>query len=240
MGGSRYMGEITNPVENWTYPANLPQSHCGFALSLDHCWDGLLFRVFSYHDEVQKRSVTMVFDKSTAEFMLRLKIGLTEFCDVEFIHADLTIFENMLKKALLFRLETMQKCMPERMGALFRAKKILEWSEKVELPSPIDGFDLVVKPETCVQVTNGSYLIIDYSNFPQKSSLRFFYNIFRDDFYAEYLIVGAPLATSRFDAASLHELTEKINCELRPAIAEMHSFISESHKIRTTSISHNG
>lgn len=234
------MGEVINPVEGWAYPANLPQSHCGFALRLEHHWDGLLFRVFSYHDDVQKRSVMMVFDKSTAEFMLRLKIGLTEFCDVEFIHADLSIFEGMLKKALLFRLETMQKCMPERMGSLFRSKKILEWSEKLELPAEVEGFELYVRPETCVQVTNGSYLIIDYSNFPQKSSLRFFYNIFRDDFYAEYLIVGAPMATSRFDASSLHELMEKIHGELQPAIAEMHSFITKSNEKRMTSIQHNG
>ena len=222
---------MVNPTEGWEYPARLPKLYCGFMLQLENCWDGQMLRVFTYRDEMQKRSVTMIFDKNNAEFMLRIKIGLTEFCDVEFIHAGLANFEHMLQKALLPRLETLQKCIPEKMGSLFRTKKILEWSEKTCLPLEIGGFELVVNPEICVQVTNGSYLIIDYSDFQQKSSLRFFYNVYRDDFYAEYLITGAPRATSRFDANSLTELAEKIKSGLKPAIAEMQSFISDAAKM---------
>ena len=223
---------MTNPAEGWEYPATLPAQHSGFSLKIENCWDGLLFRIFSYNDEEQRRSAAVVFDKSTVEFMLRLKIGLTEFCDVQFIHADLAVFEGMLQGSLLARLETLQKCIPERMESLFRAKKITEWPARLELPEQAGGFELWVRPETCVQVTNGSYLIMDYTDFPQESSLRFYYNVFRDDFYAEYLVVGAPRATSRFDAASLTELAEKIRDGLQPALDELQSFIATAQAKR--------
>ena len=157
--------------------------------------------------------------------MLRLKIGLTEFCDVQFIHADLAVFEGMLQEFLLRRLETLQKCIPERMEFLFRAKQIPEWSRGMEWLEQIESFELCVRPETCVQVTNGSYLILDYTDFSQSSSLKFYYNVFRDDFYAEYLVAGAPRATARFDAGSLTELTEKIHLGLKEALDELQKLI---------------
>ena len=230
------MDEMTNPAEGWEYPASLPARHSGFSLKTENCWDGLLYRIFSYNDERQRRSATVVFDKSTMEYMLRLKIGLTEFCDVQFIHADRSIFEGMLRGALLPRLETLQKCIPERMESLFRAKKIPEWSSQLTLTETIGGFELCVRPETCVQVTNGSYLILDYTDFLQSSSLRFYYNVFRDDFYAEYLVAGAPRATSRFDAASLAELAEKIQSGLQISLDELQRFISEAQALRAGSL----
>lgn len=234
------MSDETNPAEGWEFPATLPAQHCGFELSMERQWDGLLFRIFSYRDEIQRRSANVVFDKSTMEYMLRLTIGLTEFCDVQFIHADLAVFEGMLRGFLLPRLETLQKCIPERMGDLFCAKKIPEWQAKTELPQKMDGFELCVRPETCIQVTNGSYLILDYSDFAQKSSLKFYYNVFRDDFYAEYLVAGAPRATSRFDAGSLTELAEKIRSGLQSALDELQTFIATAKTKRTGSFTDKG
>ena len=231
------MAETTNPAEGWDYPATLPAEYCGFSLLSENRWDGPLFHIFSYGNETQRRSANVVFDRSTLEYMLRLKIGLTEFCDLQFIHGDLAVFEGMLRGALLPRLETLQRCLPERMESLFRAKMIHEWPFQAKLPGCIDGFELCVQPETCVQVTNGSYLILDYTDFSRTSSLRFYYNVFRDDFYAEYLVAGAPRATSRFDAASLDELAEQLRSGLQPALAELEGFIAEALARRSGSFS---
>ena len=194
-----------------------------------------MFHVFSYQNELQRRSARVVYDNGTQEFMLRLKIGLTEFCDVQFIHCDRHSFESTLKANLLPRLETLQQCIPERMESLFRSKKILEWFCEKELLQSISGFELYLCPKTCVQTTNGSYLILDYADFSQNSSLRFYYNVFRDDFYAEYLVQGAPQATQRFDAKTLPELEEKIRQGLVDAIAELRLRLATEQAARSKS-----
>lgn len=225
------MAAETNPVEGWDFPDSLPDMYQGFAKQWENRWEGLVYRIFSYQDEVERRSASVVYDKNTQEYMLRLRVGLTEFCDVHFIHSDLKAFEEILKLALLPRLETLRQCIPERMESLFRNKKIIDWACEFDFPATINGFELYLKPQNCIQFTNGSYLILDYSDFVRDSSLRFFYNIFRDDFFAEYLVQGAPQATQRFDAKSLPELAEKIKRDLQEATLELRSRIEAAHAL---------
>jgi hypothetical protein len=233
MDGGTEMAEIENPAEGWEYPNTLPESYQGFSRELENQWDGLLYRIFSYKAEGRRRCVSVVFDKNTQEYMLRLTVGLTEFCDVNFIHGDRQAFEAILRIALLQRLETFKQCVPEKMESLFRNKKILDWERETNLPQQINGFELFLSPRDCLQFTNGSYLILDYSDFAQNSSLRFFYNVFRDDFFAEYLVLGAPQATQRFDSQSLSELSEKFKRDLDDATLELRSRIQVALSVQT-------
>ena len=233
------MAEDSNPAEGWEYPETLPAMHEGFSLQRENHWEGLLYRIFSYRDEMNRRSASIVYDKNTQEYMLRVRIGLTEYCDVQFIHGDLQVFESILQTALFPRLETLRRCVPERMESLFRDKKILEWACEFDFPQQINDFELYLSPKNCVQFTNGSYLILDYSDFPLNSSLRFFYNVFRDDFFAEYLVLGAPQATQRFDVKTIPELTEKLKKELEPATLDLRARIETAQSLRSRSFAAN-
>ena len=227
------------PAQGWEYPDTLPGSYQGFSLQYEKQWEGLLYRIFSYRDEAARRSASIVYDNNTQEYMLRLKIGLTEFCDVQFIHNDLQAFEAILRNALLPRLETLRQCLPERMESLFRNKKITDWACEFDFPPQINGFEMFLSPQHCFQFTNGSYLIIDYSDFAQDSSLRFYYNVFRDDFFAEYLVKGAPQATQRFDVKTLPELAERITRDLNAATAELRARIDAVNELRGRSFASN-
>ena len=125
------------------------------------------------------------------------------------------------------------------MEFLFREKKILDWPWESELPAEINGFERFLVPRTCLQATNGSYLILDYTDFSQDSSLRFYYNIFRDDFFAEYLVLGAPQPTQFFDSKTLSELTEKIRRDLDSATTELRTRIEAARKLRSRSFAVN-
>lgn len=212
------MTEIKHPAEGWqSYLQSLPTLYSGFSLDGEPNEEVLLHRIFAYRNDECRRSATVVYDRSTCEFMLRVKVGLVEFCDVRFIHPERERFESILKISLLPLLDLLQCCIPERMETLFRNKKLHEWSYESFLPLQLNGFNRVVSPATCVQVTNGSYLILDYSDYSCDSSLRFFYNVFRDDFFAELLIHGVPEATKLFDAPNLSKFE-----------ALLHKFIAES------------
>ncbi|HWR31502.1 MAG TPA: hypothetical protein VN631_16910 [Negativicutes bacterium] len=227
------------PAQGWEYPSTLPESYQGFSLQRENQWEGLIYRIFSYQDEEKRRSASVVYDKNTQEYMLRVKIGLTEFCDVHFIHDDLKAFEAILGLALLTRLETLRQCVPERMESLFRDKKILEWASEFEFPAQINGFEMFLSPQTCFQFTNGSYLILDYSDFTQDSSLRFYYNVFRDDFFAEYLVLGAPQATQRFDVKTIPELAALITRDLNDATLDLRSRIDAVKTLRSRTFARN-
>jgi hypothetical protein len=231
--------EETNPAEGWEYPDTLPASYCGFSLQREEHWDGLLYRIFSYRNEERRRSISVVYDKNTLEFMLRITVGLMEFCDVQFIHGDRKAFEAILDIAFLPRLETMERCIPARMESLFRNKKILEWADTFDFPQQVNGFELFLQPQNCIQFTNGSYWILDYTDFARDSSLRFFYNVFRDDFFAEYLVQGAPQATQRFDVRNLPELAEKLRQDLYDATLDLRSRIQAVDELRSRTFAFN-
>ena len=88
-------------------------------------------------------------------------------------------------------------------------------------------------------MTNGSYLILDYTDFAEVSSLRFFYNIFRDDFFAEYLVLGAPQPTQLFDSPNLAGLREKLKQDLDVATLELRTRIAAARKLRGRSFAAN-
>ena len=220
------MAEIKDPTEGWQpYLQSLPPIYAGFALDCESCETGLLHRIFSYRNVESHRSVSIVYDWSTVEFMLRVRVGLVEFCDVRFIHPERDRFEAILQTSLLSLLDSLQCCIPDRMETLFRNKKLHEWDYESVLPIQLHGFSRVVCPANCVQVTNGSYLIIDYSDYARESSLRFFFNVFRDDFFAELLVRGVPEATKRFDAPNLKELENCLRGSLDSGLRDLRARI---------------
>ena len=221
------MADIKDPTEGWQpYLQSLPPAYAGFVLDCEPGEAGLIQRVFSYRNDACRRSVTVVYDRSTVEFMLRVRVGLIEFCDVRFIHPERERFEAILQTSLLSLLDSLQCCIPERMETLFRNKNLHEWDYESVLPLRSHGFDRVVCPANCVQVTNGSYLIIDYSDYACDSSLRFFFNVFRDDYYAEILVRGVPEATKLFDAPNLKELEACLRKSLTATLHELRERIS--------------
>ena len=221
------MAEIKDPTEGWQpYLQSLPPIYAGFSLDCESCETGLLHRIFSYRNVENHRSVSIVYDRSTVEFMLRVRVGLVEFCDVRFIHPERDRFEASLQTGLLQLLDSLQCCIPERMETLFRNKKLHEWDYESVLPLQSHGFSRVVCPANCVQVTNGSYLIIDYSDYACDSSLRFFFNVFRDDFYAELLVRGVPEATKLFDAPNLKELESCLRGSLDGRLRDLRARVS--------------
>ena len=220
------MAALQDPTEGWQeYLQSLPPVSSGFTLDSTANEESLLHRIFSYRNDACSRSATIVYDKVTFEFMLRVRVGLVEFCDVRFIHPDRERFEAVLKNSLFSLLDLLQCCIPERMETLFRNKKLHEWDYESFLPQQLHGFARVLCPQNCVQVTNGSYLILDYSDYACVSSLRFFFNVFRDDFFAELLLKGVPEATKLFDAKSLSDLEARLRKSLDGCLLDLRTRI---------------
>ena len=71
------------------------------------------------------------------------------------------------------------------MGTLIEEAGLLNWAYTGKLPQKIGAFELYITPDNPIDYINGSTLFIDYSDFEHGNQLVFFYNSFRDEFFAE-------------------------------------------------------
>lgn len=215
------MEKLIEQFKQWSYLETLPANLHGFRLAVEQQQAGTQYRLFSYYNEALDKHFLVLYDKATKEYIARWRIGLIEFCDVNFIAPDLAMLENLLRA----RLESVLQCMaafnPATLGSVFLGKKILEWTYSAALADSLHGFSLVIKPTQPLKGINGSYIIIEYSDFAEKTNLLIYYNIYRDEFFGEIIFRGTPQMTTLFDAETLPDLEGKIKAALEPALAEL-------------------
>lgn len=215
------MEKLIEQFKQWSYLETLSPELHGFQLTVEHQQAGTQYHLFSYYNKGLDKFFLVLYDKATKEYIARWRNGLIEFCDVNFIAPDLDTLEKLLKA----RLEPVLHCMsvfnPAALGSVFLGKKILEWSYAERLAVSIHGFSLVINPTQPLKGINGSYIIIDYSDFLERTNLLIYYNIYRDVFYGEIIFRDTPQMTTLFDAATLPELEEQIKMNLEQALADL-------------------
>lgn len=225
------MENIIEQVKNWPFLQQLPTDHAGFSLSLDLCECGCQYTVFSYRNQPEYRTFSVVYDKTTKDFLARVTLGLTEYYEVAFIVTTLASLEKVLVAKLR---ETLENLADHRQyESIFRAKKILEWPYGSKLPDEVAGFRLYIAPRQPAPIINGSYIIIDYSDFATASNFNIFYNVYRDEFFGQYCLANTPYTTGLFDARELSDLTDKLEQNLQPILSELRQRISHQKGDKT-------
>lgn len=215
------MEKIIEQVAQWEFLQKIPQELFGFTLINELITCGSQYRIFTYNNSVRHRSFTILYDKATKEFLARTVIGLTEFCDISFITGDIVSLENILKERLERTLRGLANFDPASLCLRFREKKISEWAYVTQLPKQLAGFELFINPQESVKALNGSYVIIDYSDFANESNFTLNYNIYRDEFFSEIRLRRTPVMTADFDAKTLVELEGKLNEKLHQTLENL-------------------
>lgn len=210
--------EIKNKIAALTFE-NLPDELEGFALKKFFSVDEDKFIFFSYVDE-NHCGVTIYFHEETMEFKVRQKIGLTEFCLTKFFTEDFTHFQEMINAELSCVLKNLRGVRSSEPNLFLREKKIDTWNYGKNLPTPLEGFELFISPTAPVEVTNGSFIVINYADFSTNSDFVLYYNVYTDEFSGERRINGAPQVIYSFDAKTLDELETKLKNNL---LAELQS-----------------
>lgn len=213
------MQQIIDQLKDWPFLQRLPAEHAGFSLNIELTECGTQYAAFTYQNPRAHRSFAVVYDSATKDFLAKVTIGLNEYYDVAFIVTSLDALEKLLAAKLAATLDALAG--KEDFESIFRAKKILEWPYGRELPGELAGFGLFIAPERPVRFINGSYIIIDYSDFAAASNLNICYNVYRDEFFGQYRLENTPFSTGLFDARELGELAGKLEDHLRPALADL-------------------
>lgn len=209
------MKKIIMQIQAWELLVKLPTEISGFALNLELQERGTQYCIFRYQNKERHKSFSVLYDQATKEFLARAVVGLTEYYDVNFIVSEIGLLEKLIINKLKDTLKSLAVFERNNLGSIIIDKQILEWTYGKELPPELVGFELFIKPSQPVKIINGSYIIIDYSDFPNESSLVIYYNIFRDEFFGEARIRRTPHMSAVFDAKTLDKLQENMTIHLK-------------------------
>lgn len=215
------MDKIIEQVAEWGYLHKIPSEICGFTLNIELITSGTQYRIFTYINQKARRSFTIMYDKATKDFLARTVVGLTEYCDISFITGDLVALEKILTERMEKTLRRLAYFDPATLCVRIKEKKVAEWPYAVKLPKELSGFELFINPNEPLKVLNGTYAIIDYSDFATESNLTINYNIFRDEFFCEIRLRRTPIMTAEFDAKTLPELEERLNNKLTQTLDDL-------------------
>ena len=214
------MGKVVEKIRIWPFLQTLPERMAGFTLTRELQQCDTQFKIFTYEKPEQHRFFSVLYDAATEDFLSRVTIGLTEYYDLNFIVNDLPSLETVLAakmERLLIGLTQFEK---SEISSAFLEKKITEWDFSA-LSAEVAGFSLFIRPAEPIKVINGSFAIIDYSDFQAASNLIIYYNVFRDDFYGEIHLRRLPRTIGLFDARTLPDLIERLNLHLLPVLEQM-------------------
>lgn len=192
------------------FAENLPAEIEGFTLEKIFAPDDDKFIFYTYSDEKIHCALTTYFHEETNEFKVRQKIGLTEFCLTNFFTEDFKTFQALLDTHLDSVIKNLRGLQTKKLNNFLLEKKIDSWAYGRNLPATLEGFELFINPAAPVEVTNGSFIVINYVDFAINSDFILYYNIYSDEFSGETRINGAPHISYAFDAKTLKDLETKL------------------------------
>ena len=216
---------IETDIGEQTFFHDLKDDIYNFKLNKFFIEAGNVYEMFSYLNETTHRGLRVYYHADTNEYRVLIKFGLNEFCLTEFFTDKTAVFVEKLQ----LELEDILKSVDAFDGAqnvFVEQKKIPSWSYAEKLQTSLEGFELFLNPNKYLEVTNGSFVIINYCDFTINSDLAIYYNIFSDNFGSEARINGAPTVIYDFDSDDLKELEEKLD----------HNLLCQLKKIREEAI----
>ena len=216
--------ELKNKIAAEAEAANffdkLPTEIFGFTLKKIFAEDDDKFIYFTYENFQTHRALTAYFHEETKEYKVRVKIGLNEFCLTKFFTEDFNHFGEIILAELENALKSFSEN-PNEKNPLIKEKNFPAWQYGKNLPKNIAGFELFITPENPVELTNGDYIIINYSDFSAQSDFNLTYNIYNENFSAELKINLVSQVSYLFDSENLPDLEKKLEQNLSSELERM-------------------
>ncbi|MBS4912638.1 MAG: hypothetical protein KHZ77_00530 [Veillonella sp.] len=182
----------------------LPQTIGPFELVIDTKLEDNTYLFFHYENKLGWRWQAM-YDKEVDDFTVHVIMPLFSFVDISFIRTDWDSFLEGLKERAV---EGMRKRLidsHELFTYEYKKTNILDWDFEEVLPQTIDDFVLDITPKNAISMINGSFIIGEYRLMDDPTGLLFFYNVLRQEFFAELRCHNIPEISHNFDGNSVKE-----------------------------------
>lgn len=213
--------EIEAELQEWEFLQQLPKELEGFTLREGTGIKGNILNIASYVDEANHACVDLIYTGETFDYVVVKNLGLHTFRDDRFFTRDKDKFAEVVLNKLSSLLQDMGKGKAKEMGYESEVMGFKEWSYWKSLPKQIGNFELYITPDCPLEYINGSWIILDYSDFANGNQLMFLYNSFRNELFAEMKKGHLPLTTEEFNANSLEVLSALLKEKLEKTLTAL-------------------
>lgn len=169
--------------------------------------------IFKYESTERHCTIAAYFDETTSEYKVRVRCGLNDWCLTKFFTGSFERFMRRLRAALDGLLREFEE-RGSKKNFFVEQLKLSTWDYGKNLPPSIDDFKLFVEPSAPIEITNGSFVVINYVDFARARDLVIYYNIFSEEFSAETRNGAHTHLIDDFDAENLSELENKLERKL--------------------------
>ncbi len=215
---------LTAEIATTDFFDKLPAEIRGCTLTKIFEVNGDKFIYFTCANENTHRALTAYFHEETSEYKIRVKIGLTEFCLTNFFTRNFQRFIENLDAKLDATIQKLNAPVNTKTDLFIGSQNLGDWDYAKNLPKNLDGFELFIAPDNPVKITNGSYIILNYSDFANQSDFTIFYNIYTGGYSGESRIKLVPYVSYTFDAKNLVELATKLQKNLSAELQRIRNF----------------
>lgn len=219
--GQLKITEIEAQLNEWEFLKELPPEIDGFKLTMGQGIDGQILTIASYGNEAMHSKLDLVYTSETFDYMPVKTIGMHTFRDIRYFCRDRDKFAKLMQENLPELLADINREKKHRMGTLVEETGLASWEYAARLPQKVGGFELFIAPDNPIDYINGSTLFIDYSDFEHGNQLVFFYNTFRDEFFAETKKGFMTGITHEFDCRNLEALEKLLDENLEAALQKL-------------------
>ena len=213
--------EIEAELQEWEFLQQLPKELEGFTLREGTGIKGNILNIASYVDEANHACVDLIYTGETFDYVIVKNLGLHTFRDDRFFTRDKDKFAEVVMSILPSLLQDLGKGKVKDMGYESEVMGFKEWNYWKSLPKQIGNFELYITPDCPLEYINGSWIILDYSDFANGNQLMFLYNSFRNELFAEMKKGYLPLTTEEFNANSLEVLSALLKEKLEKTLTTL-------------------
>lgn len=219
--GQLKITEIEAQLNEWEFLKELPPEIDSFKLTMGQGIDGQILTIASYGNEAMHSKLDLVYTSETFDYVPVKTIGMHTFRDIRYFCRDRDKFAKLMQENLPELLADIDREKKHRMGTLVEETGLASWGYAARLPQKVGGFELFIAPDNPIDYINGSTLFIDYSDFEHGNQLVFFYNTFRDEFFAETKKGFMTGITHEFDCRNLEALEKLLDENLETALQKL-------------------
>lgn len=176
---------------------------------------------FAYEDKRKNWHIYGMYSAETDDYLVRYDLGLMEMVEVRLLTGDMELFRTLLAK-------NFEKIVTERWvnraanaSVIVRKTGLLTRDMSGVLPARIGAYQLKIEPHEPLAALNGSYIVAAYATAENDRGVLFFYNTFRNDFFAETRKDQVPGMIHDFDAKNLQDFSDRIGENLTRVLHEL-------------------
>lgn len=204
---------------DWDVEHRLPMTIGDYHFRRVDRQEGRIYYAFSYVSETTGWEVRALFDEETMDYMVKTDFRLFVMTDIDLISGDFAAYQAAVEGLLERNLR--RELIERRLSVLIEGKAFTQWRWEELLPETIGRYRRMVAPDRPLLGLNGSYIIAVYECRDTARGIVFFYNLFRDEYYAEMTAETIPLIIHQYDAKTADELGQHIRAHLVKDLARL-------------------